>query len=410
MMPMLVEAAIRSLGLAVIVSLCLALARVRTPHAQKTAWTAVLMAALLMPLLMRMPLQLALPASSPRLLLVLKSATRAAHPASWVWIGSLTTLYWLIALALMWRYGMGMKHMFRVRRSARVVHDEWTGDIDVRISSAIGAPLTFGSTVLFPEDFAGWGRGKLAAAIAHERSHVLERDCYVLWLARLHSCLFWFNPLAWWLQRTLADLAERTSDEAAAAALGDRPRYAEILLEFVNERTIRSMATSMATAGVAERIERLIGQATPPRAPKPWRRGLLVLALLPLVAATAVPLHADTPGLAQSDEMPRVTNPGGLAELSKYYPPQAMHQGVEGSVEISVTLDPQGRPTDTLILSEDPAGMGFGAAASSIVHTMQYANPTGHTVQFSLRVKFALSHDEQEPGSSAAASVSSSSG
>ncbi len=67
-----------------------------------------------------------------------------------------------------------------------------------------------------------------------------------------------------------------------------------------------------------------------------------------------------------------------------------MHGGVEGDVQITVTLDREGRATDTLILSEAPLDQGFGAAASQLAHLFTYANPTGHAAAVTYHIKFAL--------------------
>lgn len=40
--------------------------------------------------------------------------------------------------------------------------------------------------------------------LTHEREHVRRRDPLVRWLALLNRCVFWFHPLAWWLERPRA--------------------------------------------------------------------------------------------------------------------------------------------------------------------------------------------------------------
>src|SRR5262249_44228653 len=153
------------------------------------------------------------------------------EPAHWSAAWSVASvLYASIALTLLLRYSYSLFQMWRVRRNARVLHEVWTVGLDVRVTTQISCPATFGSTILLPPGFKEWSARKLRAVIAHEHSHVLHKDCYVLWLARLYTCLFWVSPLAWWMQRRLATLAEIISDEAAVMALEDRPRYAEILL------------------------------------------------------------------------------------------------------------------------------------------------------------------------------------
>jgi TonB family protein len=72
---------------------------------------------------------------------------------------------------------------------------------------------------------------------------------------------------------------------------------------------------------------------------------------------------------------------GSGLDAGKYYPPDAERQGIEGMVDIQVTLDAQSHVTDTLIREEHPANMGFGAAASALAHVMEFDNPTGHAAQ-----------------------------
>jgi len=411
-MTLLAEAAARSLALGVIAALGLALTRTRSAHVRKTVWTTVLCASLLMPLLIYSPLGPTIPA--PSVLLTLRPSVVPQGHAGFGWLGVVTSLYWIVAATLAFRYAMGLVRMWAIRRKALPLSDTWTAGLDVRETNRIGVPATFGSSVLLPADFATWSDRKRDAVIAHERSHVVERDCYLLWLARLYTCLFWFNPLAWWMQREVAALAEATSDDAAVGIVGDRPAYAEILLEFANcARAANGAVAPMATSRVGHRIERIISQTTSSAAATAKRRLIAIAALLPAVIFVALPLRGSTGGTAradvpasgapvnasspQADQTPRITNYGGLAELSKYYPAEARHRGIEGIVDLAVTLDPQGRATDTLVLSEDPPDMGFGAAASAAAHTVEYSNPTGHRVQFTFRVKFALDNTHTPP-------------
>jgi TonB family protein len=413
MIPLVIEAAVRSCALSLIVWLALAITRQRNPHLGKTVWTTVLLASLAMPLLMGVHV---VPPSilAPQYVLTLQPGAVLVIHAGSRWSTGISALYGLGVIALLGRYAARLLQMRCVRRDARVLREPWTDGSDVRLSVRVPSPATFGSTILLPEDCVRWSAQKLAAVMAHERSHVLYKDCYVLWLARLYTCVFWFNPLAWWLRRRLAALAETTSDEAATEALGDCPRYAEILLEFAKQRRASSVATAMARPNISIRIERILSGINPSAVPKRSKRLLAMAALLPAVpavAAMAAPLQsspvrlaqaaapalddrASDPGARSASFEPHITHFGGLGQLAKYYPPEAKRQGIEGEVDLAVTLDAQGRATDTLILSESPPDMGFGAAASAAAHTMEYSNPTGRSVQFTFRVNFALNHDD----------------
>jgi TonB family protein len=401
---MLIEAAARSLALGLVVWAALVLARARNPYLLKTVWSAVLLASVCMPVLMRA--HVAPVVHAPEYVLTLLGTGGADGQPRLVSVWSAASAcYALVALTLLWRYGSNWFRMARIRREAGVLRRDWTTGLDVRVSQQLSSPATFGSTILLPQDFTHWSEPKLQAVMAHERSHVSHRDCYLLWLARLHTSVFWFNPLAWWMQRRLALLTETISDEAAAEAIGDRPEYAQILLDFAQRQPASPVATAIARPAISARIDRIlsgVGLSVPKRS----HRLAVIAVLVPMVGAAAVPMqgsapdvsnqNATTPNSGPDPLAPRITSWGGLAELQKYYPPEAKRQHVEGIVAITVTLDGDSRPTDTQIVSEDPPDMGFGDAAAALAQTMQYSNPTGQPVQFTFKVKFALEGDRRD--------------
>jgi TonB family protein len=402
MMPMLIEAAARAAGLTLAVWFALTLAHVRSPHLQKSVVTAALLASVAMPFLMQATAAPIIQA--PAYVLTLQSSASAGLRLRHASLG-LGTLYGVIVLALLLHFAVGLRRMWRIRREARPVTENWIGNTDVRVSDALRSPATFGCTVLLPQEFSAWSAHKLSAVLSHERSHVREWDCYVLWLAHLHACVFWFNPMAWWTRRRLAALAEATSDDAALHVVEDRPGYAQILLEFAQRGGTSGTAAPMSRQNVSTRIERILRGSGPSTLPKRSRRVLAAAVLLPAAAAIAAlqfaPARvgrADTPApSAESGAAgPHISNYGGLAELAKYYPAEAKRRGIEGMVRLAVTLDRYGNATDTLILSEDPPDEGFGAAASAAAHTMEFSNPTGHPVQFVFNVKFALDDDAHQ--------------
>ena len=178
-------------------------------------------------------------------------------------------------------------------------------------------------------------------------------------------------------------------------ATGDRSAYAELLLNFARQPSSGRVAMAMAHSNVPMRIERIISGIAPSSALKVKQRVLIVASLLPIVAVATVPMETPRSRSTQHESatQPHITDGGDPANLEKYYPPQAAKQGTEGLVDIAVTLDKEGRATDTLILSEDPLEMGFGAAAAQLAHLMTYSNPTGRPAQFHFRVKFALGED-----------------
>jgi hypothetical protein len=143
-----------------------------------------------------------------------------------------------------------------------------------------------------------WDEPALAAVIAHEMSHIARRDALTQRLALAHRAIFWFSPLAWWLNRTLVDAAEEASDEAALAAGADRAFYAETLLGFFaalskNSGRVYWQGVSMAAPGQADRrVDRILSWkgAVSMRIRKSLAVGLALVGVpVVLIAAAARP-------------------------------------------------------------------------------------------------------------------------
>lgn len=398
----LFEAALRSLALAIVVGLAVVTLRIRNPHIEKTLWAAVLACALAMPALMSWPPPHAIALTSALLADVVISGRRmAAHAPAAI---ACTLVYLAIACGLALRLAAGFVRMGRMRRSAVPVHEAWTAGLDVRVSASLAGPVTFGSVILLPADFAGWSEGKRTAILAHEREHVLARDCAVQWLAAVHVCVFWFSPLSWWLRNRLARLAEYSSDDAALRETRNPADYAAVLLDAANARCVARTAIAMASAGsIAYRMDRILSRRELYDAPALWRRALAAALVLPVVA-----LAAGTPGVqvraavvqqdsshSGSGSQPDASGPKASIVSDgegsgKWYPERAKREGRNGLVRIAVTLDVDGRPTDSVIVSVSPEGLGFAQAATQAVRTFTYSNPTGHPTTIVFNVTFEL--------------------
>jgi hypothetical protein len=135
------------------------------------AWRAVLAASLAMPLLMQLQVvvadapQLALPASIttlPALPSVIVSMQPGAGvtPTSIDLGAMLTTIYLVIAAALVMRLAIGLVRTWRLRQAATPVSAAWTEGADVRVSGNLLVPVAFASTILLPETYTSWSADK----------------------------------------------------------------------------------------------------------------------------------------------------------------------------------------------------------------------------------------------------------
>ncbi|SDG46823.1 Signal transducer regulating beta-lactamase production, contains metallopeptidase domain [Bradyrhizobium sp. Rc2d] len=310
MIATLAEAALRSFVLGGVVWFGLNLFRVRNPHVHMTAWVVVLLASLAMPFVMHWPTLTItrppvpmpapddfLPADLSMLELSQPSLPVASGAAIVPPAGSgLSINWWLVAsiiyagvtACLLLRLMIGLCLTWRMARAAAPMKGAQLIAADVRISRDVGGPVTFGSTILVPPQFAGWDAKKRLAVLAHEGAHVANRDFYVLLLASLNRAVFWFSPFSWWQLARLAELAEIISDARAIEVIEDRLSYAEILLDFASTVRPRSVELAMARAStVRARVERIIAAAAMPVAVG-WRKRLwIAAAIVPAVIVSA---------------------------------------------------------------------------------------------------------------------------
>jgi beta-lactamase regulating signal transducer with metallopeptidase domain len=319
MIEALLGAALRTLLLAALVELGLRALRVRHVQLLFAAWTAVLVASLAMPILQRytpltVPVAFDLPAlftdspvaggavppaaeiatpgvamSAPTALAATSSyAVPLAH-GDMSWRPLLTAIYLLVMAAMLLRLAIGLALSWKLLRAARPIADGWAAGARVRASAAIAAPVTLAGSILLPADCNDWTPATQRAVLAHERAHIAGGDFYVLLLSQVNRALFWFNPLAWWLQRRLATLAELASDDAALDALGDAPAYAAVLLDMSRRSGPVLGGVAMARpATVHRRIERILALSDRLAPVNTAKRAAYALAVAPLAFATAV--------------------------------------------------------------------------------------------------------------------------
>ena len=299
----LTSVALRALLLFAAAGLALAVVRVKSAAGRHAAWTAVTLGMLLLPLLEpvlpSLPIRVLKPVPAAVVTLPevpVPAASQAPfRPApaprpQYTWRDAAIALYALIALILLARLAVSYLFTRRLLRAAvPVPHPAFlTPHAGLYESSWISVPMTAGRRILLPPDWRTWDAAKLDAVLAHERTHVKRADWAIALLAGVNRCIFWFHPLAWWLERRLAALAEHACDDAALLMVPPAP-YAQALLDMaaaVKTAQGRLMWEAMAMAKAAEvkkRIERALDDTR--EIPKPWTASRWMA-----VAACAVPL------------------------------------------------------------------------------------------------------------------------
>jgi hypothetical protein len=235
-----VRAALIALGTAAV----LGLLRVKSAGARHAAWTGVVAFMLLLPAWMAWGPRASLPVlpASPTPAAVSPMAISLAEPIAamhatlpphvpWNW---LAMVYLSGVFLLLARLALG------------------TLRAHLLTSACCVAPVTVGllkPRIILPDSSRGWPPAQLEAVLAHEGAHVSRRDPLVQWLALLNRAIFWFHPLAWWLERHLSALAEEACDDAVLQCGHDPQDYSGYLLELA--RTVAGSGTRVKVVGMA---------------------------------------------------------------------------------------------------------------------------------------------------------------
>jgi TonB family protein len=291
------DASVRALVLAALALLLIPFVR-RSSTAQHTVWTVVLAGMLVLPFLR--PVAPATHIRLPQVLTPRQNYTPGIHtsgpfvaPPSMPPAENRTPAFPLWPLFVMATYFAGVA-LFGARllggvlltrralQNTRSIHSElWEHyeliadanvDLSLEESDYVRVPLTTGSDltrVILPADWRAWPTEKRTAVLAHELAHARRRDPLIGLIATVNKCLFWFHPVAWWLERRLPVLAEHAADDAALAVSFDAQAYARLLLDTarVNTGGGRLIWHSAAMSGpvVAQRIRRVLDVRTAER-------------------------------------------------------------------------------------------------------------------------------------------------
>ena len=322
-------------------------------------------------------------------------ATCSSHSSVWLsiqWSTLALAIYFAVAVFLLVRFVIGLVMARKLMRSSQTIDDP---RVVRRLASRayacglrfvpraaeselISVPVTVGarrSAILLPAGWREWDSAKLDAVVAHEISHVTRHDALTQRLALLHRAIFWFSPLAWWLDRHLADLAEQASDEAALSGGANRNDYARTLLGFFEALhaapgRVWWHGVSMAKIGQAEqRLERILA----------WR-GAVAMGLKKSVAVAIVALAIPAVYLAASVR-PADHSPHIRMERAQQPAPAAAEVGAQADAvaapaAANVQSEAQAAPPADPVIAPAPAAHAVPVAGVASAGPASMA-PTG---------------------------------
>jgi TonB family protein len=281
---------LRSLALAVPCALTVWLLRSRTAELRFLIWKCLLAGLFVLPVLMK--------------------------DASAVPVTGALFLYSLVTVVLLWRLKYNLRTLHRVAARSRMIRDSGFRELShelwlnsgaflqprVAESADISSPVTFDADdtwILLPPGWRLWSQSKLRAVLAHEMAHVRRDDAGTLFLASLATCLFWFNPLSWFLQRQLSALAEEACDEAVVSHESSPVEYANYLIDFASDVKLAGAIAITGNSRLKRRIERLFAETPNLYKGRKLISALAIMLFVPALylAAAAGPQQAQTPPL-----------------------------------------------------------------------------------------------------------------
>ncbi len=277
MLSLLLESSVRATLLISAIALVLWVLRIRTAWVRHAAWASVVAGMLALPALVALGPQVSfalLPEQAPAFApppvvlemtgdaepLRTKAATTVPEAGPrWSWQQYAFCVYLLGVGFFLTRLAVGTLQVRRLLSSAEI-------DQGKLVHKGCSTPITVGCfrpTVILPSDWREWPEAQLAAVLAHEAEHVRRRDPLYQWLALLNRAIFWFHPLAWWLEQRLSGLAEETCDAAVLRQGHDPADYSRYLLAMARSAQqsgarVHAIGMAMPGVGLRERVHAIL--------------------------------------------------------------------------------------------------------------------------------------------------------
>ncbi len=291
MLSVLFESAVRATLIAGMVALILRGMRIESPAVRHAVWTSVVITMLVLPLLVawgpEASLRIVPPvAPEPERLVSVHSrdgtnATQVAARRAWVvpniagepvsrrWRTYATGAYLVGFCWFLIRLCVGSLYVRKLIRTAILDQGRLTHPI-------CATPITVGwlkPTIVLPARWWLWPQDQLDAILVHEHEHIRRRDPLVQWVVLLNRAVFWFHPLAWWLDGHLSGLAEEVCDEAVLAQGHDRRRYSKYLLDLAHAAAraggrVTAIGMAMPGASLPRRIHQILDWTQPRHVPR----------------------------------------------------------------------------------------------------------------------------------------------
>jgi bla regulator protein BlaR1 len=372
------ECAIRAALVVTGTAIVLYALRVNAARIKHRVWTAVVLLMLLLPLWTAWgpkapvrvlpPLtestanQVGVPTSTISLSAVrLDNTSESSEPATRPPVSKLQAL--LLGIYLLGLFSLLARLAFGTAAAHKLIRQAALRD-GRRTSASCAAPVTvgwFNPTVILPEGWQQWPQAQLDAVMTHECEHAQRRDPLVQWLALLNRAVFWFHPVAWWLEWELSALAEEACDSAVLVRGYDARDYAETLMDMARAvmrsgSRVNIVGVAMPGGFLAQRIRHIVENVPAPRISRTRMACVVAVCTITCTAFAAGRLERTRQSPAAPANRPAFDSVS--IKLSKSADPRMLIQFQPGGRLVTTNL-----PVRVLVSTAYQLSLGMGRGA-----------------------------------------------
>jgi TonB family protein len=344
-----------------------AVLRLRTPRALLAYWHVLLAACLALPLVQSWRHDTLL--GGVDVSSTIGAARGASQARPWN-IPAAQLILWMIVAGVAFhlvKLAAGCIRLSWYRRRSRTLSSELPFPAEVRLSSQVASPVTFGflnPVILVPPAFPSLDPHARAAILVHECLHIERRDWLFTVAEEIVRSLLWFHPAIWWLLGEIQLTREQAVDREVIHRTGARDEYLDALLAiagagvqsdlapaplFLRRRHLKQRVLAILKDGRVSRRRVLTAMAVSLVSMVAVCRG--VTAVFPLTAGESKPSH---PAPARIRVGGNIQSDSLVFQPRPFYPAEAKQKRISGQVHMSAIIGKDGAVRELQVLSGHP--------------------------------------------------------
>jgi beta-lactamase regulating signal transducer with metallopeptidase domain len=208
-------------------------------------------------------------------------------------------------------------------------------EVKLRFSDSVGEPVLAGfwkPAVMIPRGLSGiLSSAELDSVILHELAHAKRRDNWTAAFAHVVTCIFWFYPLLWWIEKRLHRERELACDEMVVRYGASPDDYVAGILKVCRFHLSEDLAGISGVCGsnLKNRMEAIMSFS----AERPLLRAPRALLGILIAAVAVVPLlvgflaASNSYGQAAKESNQRTNQPKAENPIACFYADVAYPEG-----------------------------------------------------------------------------------